>query len=119
MTLDKIVVSIFGLAGIAFTYWFFLMREEKEVEVVGSIDIIAEGGYSPEVISIPVGKTTKLNFLRKDGTDCMGEVILSDFRIRKSLPVNRKVTIEVRPKSPGEYVYACGMNMYHGKIIAK
>lgn len=119
MTPDKILVSLFGLAGIAFTYWFFLMRDEKEVETAGSIDIIAEGGYSPEIISVPVDKTTKLNFLRKDATDCMGEVILSDFKIRKDLPINQKVTVEIKPEKPGEYVYTCSMNMYHGKIIAK
>ena len=43
----------------AFTYWFFLMKKEKEVAVSGSVDITVEGGYSPEVISIPKGKTTK------------------------------------------------------------
>jgi len=105
--------------GIAFTYWFFLMKRSKEVIVKDSIDIIVDGGYSPEVISIAKGKTTKINFLRKDPTDCLEEVVLSDFKIRKHLPLNQKITIELTPQKAGEFGYACGMNMYHGKIIVK
>lgn len=117
MELDKIIVIIFGLIGVAFTFWFFLMKKEKEVEVENEVDITVSGGYSPEVISIPAGKTTKLNFIRTDSTDCLEEVVLGDFKIRKHLPVNQKVTVEINPTKVGEYPYSCGMNMYHGKIV--
>jgi len=29
MSFDKILVLIFGILGITFTYWFFLMKKEK------------------------------------------------------------------------------------------
>ena len=119
MTPDKIIVTIAGLIGIAFTYWFFLMKKEKEIAVTDSVDIIVEGGYSPEVISIPKGKTTKINFIRKDPSSCLEEVVLGDFKIRKHLPLNQKVTVELTPQQSGEFGYACGMNMYHGKIIVR
>ena len=83
------------------------------------IDIIVEGGYSPNVISIPKGKTTRLNFIRKDSNSCLEEVVLGDFKIRKHLPLNQKVAIEITPQKSGEFGYACGMNMFHGKIIVK
>jgi len=117
--MDKIIVTIAGLIGIIFTYWFFLMKKEKEIQVSDSIDIIVEGGYSPNVISIPKGKTTKLNFIRKDPSSCLEEVVLGDFKIRRRLPLNQKVTIELTPQRSGEFIYACGMNMYHGKIIVR
>lgn len=116
MSPDKIIVTILGLAGMAFTYWFFLMREEEEVMVSDSIDIIVDGGYSPEVISVSQGKVTKLNFIRKDPSSCLEEVVLGDFKVRKFLPLNQRVTIELKPEKKGEYDYACGMNMFHGKI---
>ncbi len=119
MSIDKILVIIFGLLGIAFTFWFFLMKKEKEVNVAGEVDIKVEGGYSPEVISIPKGKLTKINFIRTDPTECLSEVILGDFKIRKELPLNQKVTVEITPQKVGEYTYSCSMNMYHGKIIVK
>lgn len=117
MSLDKILVAIFSLIGIGFTYWFFLRKNEKEVVMVSdSVDIIVDGGYQPEVISIPKGKTTKLNFIRKDSSSCLEEVVLSDFKIRKFLPLNQKVTVEVTPQKQGEFDISCGMNMFHGKI---
>lgn len=119
MSTDKILVTIAGLAGIAFTYWFFLMKKGKEVEAYDSIDIVVNGGYSPEVISIPKGKTTKVNFIRKDPNSCLEEVVLPDFKIKKYLPLNQKVEIELTPQQTGEFGYACGMNMFHGKIIVK
>lgn len=119
MSIDQILVIIFSLAGIAFTYWFFLMKKEKEVEVKNEVDIIVEGGYSPQVISVPKGKNTKINFLRKDPSSCLEEVILSDFKIKKYLPLNQKVTIEITPKESGESRFECGMNMFHGKIIVR
>jgi len=93
------------------------MKKEKTVEVISdSVDIVAEGGYQPEVISIKKGKTTKLNFLRKDSSSCLEEVMLSDFKIRRYLPLNETVTVEISPQKTGEYKFACGMNMFHGKI---
>ena len=120
MNIDKILVIIFGVLGIAFTYWFFLMRKEKEVAATsGSIDITVEGGYQPEVISIPKGKTTKLNFKRLDPSSCLEEVVLGDFKGIRLLPLNQSVTIPITPQKEGEYVYSCGMNMFHGKIVVR
>lgn len=116
MGTDKVIVTISSLAGIIFTYWFFLMKNEKEVEVSNEVDITVDGGYSPGVISIPQGKPTKLNFIRKDSNSCLEEVVLGDFKIRKNLPLNQKVTVEIKPEKKGEFDYACGMNMFHGKI---
>lgn len=119
MIIDKIIVTVLGLLGIAFTYWFFLMKKDDEVKVSGSVDIIVDGGYSPNVISISKGQTTKINFIRNDSSSCLEEVVLSDFKIRKYLPLKQKVTIQITPTEIGEFEFACGMNMFHGKIIVK
>jgi len=117
MTIDKMLVLAIGACGIIFTYWFFLMKKDNEVSVKdNSIDITVDGGYSPGTISIPKGKTTKINFIRKDPSNCLEEVILADFKIKKYLPMNKKVTIEINPEKTGEFIFSCGMNMNHGKI---
>ena len=119
MRTDESVVIIAGVVGIVFTYWFFLGKKGQEVAVSDEVDIIVDGGYSPEVISVPAGKITKLNFIRKDKSSCLEEVVLSDFKIRKYLPLNQKITIEIKPEKSGEYVFHCGMNMFHGKIVVR
>ncbi|HSA83486.1 MAG TPA: cupredoxin domain-containing protein [Patescibacteria group bacterium] len=120
MSLDKLLVILLSIGGIAFTYWFFLMRKENEVAVSSdSIDVIVHGGYKPEVISVPKGKTTTLNFLRKDNSSCLEEIVLGDFKVRKYLPLNQKVSISITPQQKGIFPFSCGMGMFHGKIVVK
>lgn len=120
MEIDNVLVIIFSLGGIAFTYWFFLMKKEKEITVKSdSIDIIVEGGYKPEVISVAKGKTTTLNFLRRDSSSCLEEIVLGDFKIRKYLPLNQKISISITPQQTGTFPFSCGMGMFHGKIVVK
>lgn len=119
MDLDKILVLILGFGAIGFVYWFFLMKKEDAVEASGSIDILVEGGYTPGVISVEQGKPVTIDFFRKDPNSCLEEVVMPEFKIRKFLPLNEKVSISVIPKQKGEFAFSCGMNMYHGKIIVK
>ena len=119
MNINEIIVSLASLIGIIFTYWFFFTKKEEVVSVDSSVSIIVDGGYQPEVISIPSGKSTKINFIRKDPSSCLEEVIIPDFKIRKYLPMNEKVTIELAPKEAGTFTVSCGMNMFHGKIFVR
>lgn len=121
MTLDKIIASLISLSGIAFTYWYFLGKKEDTVIEAknNQVNIVVDGGYSPETISVVNNKTTILKFLRKDPSSCLEEVVLTDFRIKKFLPLNQIVEIPITPQKKGEFNYSCGMNMFHGKIIVK
>ncbi len=119
MPIDKLLITIIDILAIGFVYWFFLMKRDKQVQVVDSVDIIVDGGYSPSTIVVKKGQTIKLNFFRKDPSTCLEEVVLGEFKTRKFLPLNKKVTVEIKPQEEGEFPFACGMNMYHGKIIIK
>jgi plastocyanin domain-containing protein len=119
MEIDKIFVALFSIAGMAFTYWFFLMKKDEIVTAADSVDIIVDGGYIPNTIAIPQGKTTRISFTRKDPSSCLEEVVLGDFRIRRYLPLHKKVTVEITPKKKGEFGFSCGMNMFHGKLIVQ
>lgn len=121
MSLDKILVSLFSLGGIVFTYWFFLMKKEEEALVVktNSVDITVKGGYTPNVIAIPKGRTTTINFIRKDPSSCLEEVVLPEFKIRKFLPLHKITPVQVTPKKSGTFEISCGMNMFHGKIVVQ
>ncbi len=120
MSFDKIIVFISSLFGIVATYWFFLMKKESGALIVkDSVDIIVNGGYKPDVISISQNKTTTLHFLRTDPSTCLEEVVVPDLHIRKYLPLNTKVSIVITPKKRGDLQFSCGMNMFHGKIIVR
>lgn len=117
MTIDRIIATLLGFGGIAFTYWFFLMKKEDEaVKVTDRVKIIVEGGYTPSVIQVLKGKTTTLEFYRKDPSDCLEEVVIPDFAIRQFLPLNQSTDITITPEKTGEYAFHCGMSMFFGKI---
>lgn len=116
MTPDEILVGIGGVSAIVFVAWFFFGKQTQEVAVEQQAQIVVDGGYSPEVIRVKAGQPVTLNFLRKDPSDCLEEVVLPDFGVRKFLELNQVTPIEIRPEKAGEYTFSCGMNMYHGKI---
>lgn len=122
--MDKIVVTISGFLGIVLIYWFFFMKKEDKREAVSvkgenQIDVVVNGGYQPSTLVVVKGKKTILNFKRIDANSCLEEVVIPDFKIKRFLPLNEKVAIELTPKRVGEFGYSCGMGMYHGKIIVK
>lgn len=119
MQLDNIIVTIAGIGMVAFIYWFFLMKKEKAIVGGDFVDITVDGGYLPETIAITKGKKITLRFTRKDSSSCLEEVVVPEFKIRKFLPLNQTVSVELKPEKAGEYEFVCGMNMFHGKLIVK
>ncbi|MBI2590855.1 MAG: cupredoxin domain-containing protein [Candidatus Blackburnbacteria bacterium] len=120
MSIDKIIVTSLGFFAALFVYWFFLGKKEQAVQASsGEVDVTVSGGYKPEVVEIPKGKTTLLRFTRTDPSSCLEELLIPDFKVRRELPLGETVNISITPKKAGEFVYSCGMNMYHGKIVVK
>lgn len=118
--MDKIIVTASGFFGIFLTFWFFLNKKDSMAkEVSDSVDIVVKGGYSPNVISVKKGKTVTLNFIRNDESSCLEEVILADFKIKKYLPLNKKISIQITPEKIGNFDFSCGMGMFHGKLVVK
>lgn len=117
--MEKVIVSIVGFLGIIFTAWFFFGKKEEAVEVSDSIDIKVSGGYDPSTIILKKGKTTTLSFLRTDQNPCLEDIVMSDFKIKKNLPLNEKVEVSLTPEKTGEFEISCAMNMFHGKIIVR
>lgn len=116
MSLDKIIVSISGIVGILFTYWFFFGKKEEEKVVEKEVTITVDGGYSPSHIVVKKDNATTLHFIRRDSNSCLEEVVIPEFKIKKYLPLNTSVDIVITPKKKGEFPFSCGMHMYFGKI---
>lgn len=120
MTIDQIIVIVVAIISIGGIYWFFLgKRTAKTVLTTGEIEIIVDGGYTPESIEVPVGKPTVLHFLRKDPSTCLEDVIISELKIRKALALNERTDITITPPRTGTLRFSCGMGMFHGTIIVK
>lgn len=80
---------------------------------------ITEQGYSPENVRLRRGVPAKITFVRLTDRTCGTEVVIKDFGINRSLPLNQPVTVSFTPKRSGSIVFACGMDMMRGKLIVR
>ncbi|MDQ3099727.1 MAG: cupredoxin domain-containing protein [bacterium] len=120
MEIDKILVAIGGVGFSVFIYWYFLMYKENIVNIAGNVvNIVVDGGYKPQIVRVKKDQKITLNFERKDPSSCLEEVVIPDFGKKAFLPLNQTTSIEIEPKNIGMYEFACGMNMFHGKIIVE
>lgn len=107
-------------------WWFFGKRKTSETEAHISegdtsqeVVVTVNGGYTPNTVVLKKGVPAKIVFERKDPSSCFNEVMFPDFGVHEKLPVGKQHAIEIDTSKPGEYQYACGMNMFHGKVVIK
>ena len=121
MSVTDIIVIVASVSLIAALAWFFFApRQAARARLEGGaqiIDVRVKGGYAPNLIRVIAGKPVQLRFDRQENSDCSARIVFPDFRLSKSLPPFRTTTVELPPAEPGEYAFACGMNMLHGTLV--
>ncbi|WP_395152481.1 heavy metal translocating P-type ATPase [Ilumatobacter sp.] len=123
MDVVDVVVIGAGVLLAGFLWWFFFgPKQAREASVVGGVqevDITVKGGYSPDLIRVQQGVPLRLNFDRQESGDCTSLVVFADFGASKTLPAFGTATLEFTPDKVGEFDFACGMNMIHGKLVVE
>lgn len=123
MTTMRIIGITLGLAVIIlYVLWLrFTMRQKGLLAKITNgaqlFDIEVRGVYAPNIIRAKLGAPIKINFTRKENNDCSRFVSFPDFKIRRELPINEKISIEITPDRRGEFLFTCDMSMYQGKLI--
>lgn len=120
----KLAVAVGGLGLIGAELWWFMFSKTKSQKAlvkqgIQEVDIVVDGGYTPDRIEVAAGEPVKLNFYRQDASSCLEQVLLPDFNRALDLTLNQTTSVEIVPEKPGEYTFTCGMNMYRGVIKAK
>lgn len=116
-TIATIVVA--ALLSLAIV-WFFFGKRQGSAAVVDNgrqrITVGVQGGYSPATIELKAGMPTTITFDRKETGECTSHVVFSDLGIDVHLPGNQRTNVEIPALAPGDYPFACGMNMVHGSL---
>lgn len=120
----KLAVALGGLGLIGVELWWFMFSKTKSQKAlvkqgIQEVDIVVDGGYTPDRIEVAAGEPVKLNFYRQDASSCLEQVLLPDFNKALDLALNQTTSVEVVPEKSGEYTFTCGMNMYRGVIKAE
>lgn len=94
-------------------------RADSSHHEVREIEVVVQGGYTPNRIEVVEGQHVQLKFIRKESSACTREVVFPAFGIKKELPEGKPVTIHLPELKAGEYEFKCGMDMIKGKLIVR
>lgn len=125
MTVAQILSIIIGILLIAFiAWWFFGKHQEKASESTiqdnqQDATIVVKGGYSPSTIVLKKGVPAKIKFDMQDSTACLSHVVFEQLGVNKDLTKQKYTEINIPTDKATTYNFACGMDMFHGKVIVK
>jgi plastocyanin domain-containing protein len=85
-----------------------------------TVDIKISGGeYQPASITVAKGQPVRLNFTRDEKPTCGDVVVFPALNIRKEIPVNQVVSVDLNPTEAGELKFTCGMDMMKGAVVVQ
>ena len=91
----------------------------RDAEVQSVTVIITDNSFEPSSFQLKKGVTARVTFMRQSEVTCAKEVVIPAYHIRRALPLNEAVVVEFTPDKSGEFSFACGMGMLHGKILVQ
>lgn len=78
---------------------------------------VTEKGFEPSKIDVSPEKSVKLNITRKTNDTCSTSIQIPSLKIKKDLPLNETVSVELGKLTKGEIRFGCGMNMMDSGMI--
>lgn len=75
-------------------------------------------GYQPDRIPGKPGEKLTLVFTRTVDADCLSKLKAPDGTM-VDLPLNKPVDVAVTVPATGDVKFACGMDMFHGVVVAE
>jgi len=116
-----VVIVGLGLSGIL-GWFFFGPKKAHAATQLGNLQevtVTVKGGYSPDLVRVRQGVPLRIVFDRQESGECTSRVVFPDFALNRSLSAYGQTTVELLPDRVGEFGFACGMNMVHGRLIVE
>lgn len=121
----RIAAIVIALILIAFIVWWFFGKHTESagkstiVNDEQTATIVVNGGYSPSTVILKKGVPAQVNFDMRDSTACLSHVVFEQLGVNKDLTKQKITTVNIPTDKAGTYNFACGMDMFHGKVIVK
>ncbi len=121
----RIAAIVIALILIAFIIWWFFGKYTESagkstiVNDEQTATIVVNGGYSPSTVILKKGIPAQVNFDMHDSTACLSHVVFEQLGVNKDLTKQKITTINIPTDKAQTFNFACGMDMFHGKVIVK
>lgn len=105
-------------------WWFFgnFQKSSQQADLANGRQegqVVVKGGYEPEVLYLKQGVPAEVTFKMEDKTACLSHVVFSSLGVDKDLSKEKLAKVQIPTDKAGEVDYACGMDMFHGKIVVR
>ena len=81
--------------------------------------LVTENGFEPAIVTVARGSAATLVITRKTDATCATEAVFAETGARYPLPLNQDVRIPIATAAAETLHYACGMDMYKGRVAVK
>ncbi|MDD6419813.1 MAG: cupredoxin domain-containing protein [Lactobacillus delbrueckii] len=118
-----VVLATAALIGLII--WWFFGNFQKSSQQAGLANgrqegqVVVKGGYEPEVLYLKQGVPAEVTFKMEDKTACLNRLVFSSLGVDKDLSKEKLAKVQIPTDKAGEIDYACGMDMFHGKIVVR
>jgi plastocyanin domain-containing protein len=80
---------------------------------------VNDRGYQPAEATAAAGEPVRLVFTRTTDEGCGQQLVFPDLDIRRDLPLNEPVAVDITMPESGRVAFTCGMAMYQGAVVAR
>lgn len=125
MSVKQLLVAVFVLALIIFIAWWFLGKHQEQAQSATQTNqkqvavIKVHGGYSPATVVLKQGVPAEVKFEMHDQTACLSHVVFEQLGVDKDLTKQAVTAVKIPTDQKKTFNFACGMGMFHGKVIVK
>ena len=80
---------------------------------------VTDAGFQPAEVQVAKDRPIRLTVTRTTNQTCATEIVFKEIAVKKDLPLDQAVTIDLPAQSGGTLNYACGMNMIKGSLVVQ
>ncbi|ADQ60640.1 cupredoxin domain-containing protein [Lactobacillus delbrueckii subsp. lactis] len=118
-----VILAAAALIGLII-WWFFgnFQKSSQQADLANGRQegqVVVKGGYEPEVLYLKQGVPAEVTFKMEDKTACLSHVVFPSLGVDKDLSKEKLAKVQIPTDKAGEIDYACGMDMFHGKIVVR
>jgi len=75
--------------------------------------------FEPASVAVSAGRPVRLRFTRVTAQTCATEVVVPSAKIRRALPLDQPIDIDLPAQPKGELAFVCGMDMLRGTLVVR